>query len=254
VIGVAQHLYRCYLSCRYAFPRPNRRAEWAEIVWCEASVRTGSYPGPSFKREWFTIGSMNFLNDVRMKVRQAVETLYGFDADSDNMDNNAARARQLLSNNAFIHREYNSGGNLQYPYRNPIIQEAINMLWFKNREDDGITFQEHFSPMPIRAMALVLAVTQCCIDEWSDGTRKDSDWDDKRFETVYQSHIKSLNEFHDHDNADSGDPFEVIRGDLLRNASNHADRADTRRTRDAAYEEDLPVNPASKPRKIAFKI
>ena len=51
---------------------------------------------------------------------------------------------------------HNSNQNLQYPYRHSIIQEAINILWFKNKDDDGMTFQEHFSPMPIRAMALVL--------------------------------------------------------------------------------------------------
>ena len=53
-------------------------------------------------------------------------------------------------------QEHNYYENLQYPYRHPIIQEAINILWFKSKDDDGMTFQEHFSPMPIRAMALVL--------------------------------------------------------------------------------------------------
>jgi len=53
-------------------------------------------------------------------------------------------------------QEHNSNETLQYPYRHPTIQEAVNILWFKNKDDDGTTFQEHFSPMPIRAMALVL--------------------------------------------------------------------------------------------------
>ena len=102
-----------------------------------------------------------------------------------------------------------------------------------------MTFQEHFSPMPIRAMALVLTAVgfdhtasvldanlaptyryqiQCCIEEWTDGIRTESNWDEKRFKNVYQWHIDSLTEFHDHDNAESGDPLEVIRGDLLHNA------------------------------------
>ncbi len=52
VINVARPLYRCYLSCRDAFPAANKKAEWADIVWCEASIRTGSYLGPSLKAEW----------------------------------------------------------------------------------------------------------------------------------------------------------------------------------------------------------
>jgi hypothetical protein len=59
--------------------------------------------------------------------------------------------------------------------------------------------------------------TQCCIDEWSDGIRKDSNWDEKHFKGVYRLHINLL-KLHDNYNAEGGDPFEVIRGDLLNNA------------------------------------
>src|SRR6266853_2414626 len=73
---------------------------------------------------------MDFLTDVRMKVRQAVETLYGFDA--DNMNNNAARARQLLSNNAFIHRVRPiilsfAVHQFLYAHRNPILAKNFNI-------------------------------------------------------------------------------------------------------------------------------
>lgn len=228
VINIARSLYRCYLSCRYAFPTANKRAEWAGTVWCEASIKTGSYLGPSFQAEWFAVSSMDFLDDMRMTVRQAVDTSYGFHASSKNIRDNTARATQLLSNNAFIYREHNSDENLQYPYQHPIIQEAINILWFKNKDDDGMTFQEHFSPMPIPAMALVLAVIQCCIEEWTNGTGAESDWNESRFKSVYQWHIDSLIGFDSCDDAESGDPFEVIRSNLLHNASCHADLADTR--------------------------
>jgi hypothetical protein len=52
VTSVAKPLYRCYLSCQEAFPTPTQKREWAAIVWCEASVRTGTYPGPLFEHEW----------------------------------------------------------------------------------------------------------------------------------------------------------------------------------------------------------
>jgi len=130
---------------------------------------------------------MEFLADVRKKVRPAVETSYGFRASPKSIWDNAARARQLLSKSAFIYREHNSNETLQYPYRHPIIQEAINILWFKNKDDDGMTFQEHFSPIPTRAMALVLTAIQCCIKEWTDVIRTEPEWDEKRFKNVYQS-------------------------------------------------------------------
>jgi len=39
---------------------------------------------------------------------------------------------------------------------------------------------------------------ECRIDEWTDGTRKETGWDEMRFKTVYQSHISSLNDFRQH--------------------------------------------------------
>jgi len=235
VANIARHLYRCYLSCRDAFPTPKKRDEWAEIVWCEASIRTGSYPGPSLKPEWFTIKSLDFLADVRTEVRQVVETSYGFGAIPESISDNAARAQRLLSNNAFIYPESNYSESLQDPYRHTAIQKAVNSLWFKNKDDDGMKFQEHFSPMPIRAMALVLAVIQCCIHEWTDGIREDSNWDESHFKGVYQLHIDLLIKLHDNDNPESGDPFEVIRGDLLSDASDYAESADNRKTQDDAH-------------------
>jgi len=47
---------------------------------------------------------MEFLDDVRKKVRPAVETSYGFHASAKSTRDNATRARQLLSNSAFIYR------------------------------------------------------------------------------------------------------------------------------------------------------
>ena len=59
---------------------------------------------------------------------------------------------------------------------------------------------------------------ECCIDEWTDGTRKDTTWGGEQFKTSYQSHISSLDDFWQHGIAQSADLFEHIRGDLLKEA------------------------------------
>jgi hypothetical protein len=59
---------------------------------------------------------------------------------------------------------------------------------------------------------------ECCIDEWRYGTRKETKWDEKRFKTVYQSLIKSLNDFRKQDIAQGVDMFEHIRSGLLKEA------------------------------------
>jgi len=125
-----------------------------------------------------------------------------------------------------------------HPYQHPIIQKAINMTWFQNKDGDGVVFHEYFMPIPVQAIALVLTVVrmdlhsinldpnqcsrryqiECCIDEWTDGTRQASNWNEGQYKTVYQSHISSLNELRDHGYPQGGDLLTQIQLDLLRDA------------------------------------
>src|SRR5712671_5401171 len=47
VLSVAQSLYRCYLSCKEAFPSHHSKGEWVAAAWSEACSRTGIYPSRS---------------------------------------------------------------------------------------------------------------------------------------------------------------------------------------------------------------
>jgi Domain of unknown function (DUF6532) len=122
---------------------------------------------------------MTLLSEMKTKLKHAVETLYEFNRNrtSGSISYNMAHADELLTKMAFIYRvrphcvttwralmipvrsqEHNSNRDPLHKYQHPIIQKAINILWFKHKDDDGMTFQEHFSPIPIPAMALVLTV------------------------------------------------------------------------------------------------
>jgi hypothetical protein len=46
VLKVARRLYRCYLSCKGAFPSSYQNDEWMADVWSDACERTGGYSGP----------------------------------------------------------------------------------------------------------------------------------------------------------------------------------------------------------------
>ena len=48
-------------------------------------------------------------------------------------------------------------------YQHPIIQKAVNVMWFQNKRDEGIRYKDMFKPIPIPAIALVLtAVSVVC--------------------------------------------------------------------------------------------
>jgi hypothetical protein len=161
---------------------------------------------------------MWYLTDLKMKIKSVVQSSYDFNPSMapDSISGNVTRAQKLLTNMAFIYRELNVGGSPQHPYRHSSIQTAINAIWFKDKDDDGITFYEHFSPIPIPALALILTVIECCINEWTSGTRKESLWDEERFKTVYRIHRKSLTEPSEMPLV--GDKLEEIRRGLWENA------------------------------------
>ncbi|KIJ97553.1 hypothetical protein K443DRAFT_9822 [Laccaria amethystina LaAM-08-1] len=48
------------------------------------------------------------------------------------------------------------GGIRKGIYQHPIIQRSINKMWFKNRRDEGIEYEESFNPLPVPAIALML--------------------------------------------------------------------------------------------------
>ena len=93
----------------------------------------------------------------------------------------------------------------------PIIQKIINMMWFANKNDEGIKYHIWFKPFPLPALALVLTVVsvmlhhwvvtdvtsqiECCIDKWMTGTRTDMSFMVHDYHGGYDSHLKCLQDF-----------------------------------------------------------
>jgi hypothetical protein len=114
---------------------------------------------------------------MKTRLRRDVATLYEFDQNqtAGSISYNVAHAKELLTKMAFIYRvrthcittwsalipvrsQEQDSEITFHQYRHPIIQKLINNLWFKNEDDDGMIFLDHFSPIPIPAVALVLTV------------------------------------------------------------------------------------------------
>lgn len=47
----AQSLYRCWLSCKGAFPPPLTQDDWEKEVWKEVCYRTEVHPSPNLLRQ-----------------------------------------------------------------------------------------------------------------------------------------------------------------------------------------------------------
>ncbi|KAI9447463.1 hypothetical protein H4582DRAFT_1894038 [Lactarius indigo] len=183
-----------------------------------------------------------------------VEYLYDFKTSQApaSIAYNARRAQELLRGLNFIYTEPRTGRDPYHdPYRHPIIQRAIETTWFRNKDDVGVVNHEQFSPMPILVIAITLTVIECCIDEWSDGARRNCSWDDAKFQSVYDSHVSSLVDFQVH----RPTSLYQLQCDLLRNAREHAgvltDTVESSRfppgALDAVREEDNQLSPIVPP-------
>jgi hypothetical protein len=43
-------------------------------------------------------------------------------------------------------------------YKNPLIQKVLNVMWFRNRQDEGVVYDNYFQPIKVETLALVLTV------------------------------------------------------------------------------------------------
>ncbi|KAH8998369.1 hypothetical protein EDB86DRAFT_841298 [Lactarius hatsudake] len=164
--------------------------------------------------------------ELKPKFATLVEHMYNFNTSlaRASIIYNATRAQELLRDMDFIYPEPRTSCD---PYRHPIIQRAIDTTWFRNEDDTGVVDREHFSPMPISVIAITLTVIEWCIRDWSDGTQRDSSWDDEKFQTVYDLHISSLlewaaPEFQEHGSVREREVLYQLQCDLSRNALEHA--------------------------------
>ena len=51
-------------------------------------------------------------------------------------------------------------------YQHPIIQKAVNVMWFQNKRDEGIRYTDMFKPIPVPAIALVLTAVSGVLNLW----------------------------------------------------------------------------------------
>ncbi|KAH9013321.1 hypothetical protein EDB85DRAFT_2034004 [Lactarius pseudohatsudake] len=190
VIRKAEAIYRTFFSYKDAFPTLEQKLRWGKAVWPRACLATGIdiAPPANLAEVLADVGS-HFLADMKKKITPLVERFYGFDTSKaqESLNDNTANVQNLKTNSAFINDDRD-----ELPYRHPAIQKAVNVIWFNDRSSDGIVFQSSFNPMPYEAIALVLAVIECCIDEWSKGSWAEIPFTYEDYKEVYSRHLEAL--------------------------------------------------------------
>ncbi|KAG1836803.1 hypothetical protein DFJ58DRAFT_611510, partial [Suillus subalutaceus] len=77
-------------------------------------------------------------------------------------------------------------------YKTELLQDGINLMWFANRNDEGVIYHKYFNPMPVEVVALVLTAIECCIDELLQGLKEDIKFTLAAYGFVYKGHLDLL--------------------------------------------------------------
>ncbi|KAH9057245.1 hypothetical protein EDB87DRAFT_1123397 [Lactarius vividus] len=222
VVRKAEAIYRTFFSNKNAFPTPEQRLGWEKAIWPVACTATGTdiAPPANLAEVLADVGS-HFFADMKKKITPLVERFYGFGTSKaqDSLSDNIANVQNLKTNSAFI----NDDRGDKLPYRHPAIQKAVNVIWFNDRSGDGIVFQSSFNPMPYEAIALVLAVIECCIDEWSKGSWVEIPFTYEDYKEVYSRHLEALKSLTTQGlSSRHCDPLYKLRQDIYTEGRKHA--------------------------------
>ncbi|KAJ3562128.1 hypothetical protein NP233_g9769 [Leucocoprinus birnbaumii] len=77
-------------------------------------------------------------------------------------------------------------------YKNEIISDIISGALFKNENASGNVHSTLFKKTLIPAIALVLAVVECSINEWNSGTHTQIKFTQTTYEAIYHAHCNDI--------------------------------------------------------------
>ncbi|KAJ6559537.1 hypothetical protein B0H19DRAFT_103578 [Mycena capillaripes] len=195
---LAMELFRCYLSKEDAFPDSATENALVRRAWKEACEEMDEHMilTPAVAKLVANRGSQ-LRGELKTKIRPLTDTMYGFKSGQNKktIAFNRKLAEDLKEGSTFAFKNIENKTGL---YKHPILQSAVSAMWFANRRDEGPKRPEFFSPMPIRALALVLAAVENNLDERLTGIRTDVPFTANEYRAVYEGHVKALEQFAAH--------------------------------------------------------
>ncbi|KAJ6450934.1 hypothetical protein C8R45DRAFT_946553 [Mycena sanguinolenta] len=198
--------FRCDVSVKQAFPDSTTESAMVRGAWKEAceDLGMGMVLTPIVAKMIASRGSQ-LRGELKTKVRPLMDTMYGFKSEQNKktIAFNRKLAEDLKEESTFAFKRSSPHAaqdveNKKGLYKNPIIQSVFNAMWFANSKDEGPRHPELFSPIPLRALALVLTAIENNIDERLTGIRTDVPFTANDHRAVYEGHVKALEQFEAH--------------------------------------------------------
>ncbi|GLB39847.1 hypothetical protein LshimejAT787_0705000 [Lyophyllum shimeji] len=195
-------LYRVTLSTLLAFPNHQEETLRVRTIWkmtCD-EFNAELCLTPRIAKVIANRGS-HLRGELKTKARPLVEAFFGFESGQNRkiIAKNRERAEWLKEHSRFVYKNADDDiARCTGLYQNKLIQKVVNAMWFQDKQDEGVLFVDDFRPFPIPALALVLSVIECCLDEWMTGIRTSIDFSSKLYGDIYAGHQLHIEEFKDY--------------------------------------------------------
>ncbi|KIL58544.1 hypothetical protein M378DRAFT_15456 [Amanita muscaria Koide BX008] len=175
----AMHEYACLVLSHDAFPDDATKGKWARLVWknaCEevetyyelSSRMARLYPQISDRDCWVC----SLLKDAcREHFKEHFKFKKGTSEESKVYNKNLRHT--LLVDDLFHHKNREEGTGYAEGY---IIADTLEMALFEDELSYGVKYHKYFSPISTNLLALVFALLEFLIDEWSTGVQRLNEW------------------------------------------------------------------------------
>ncbi|KAJ7677748.1 hypothetical protein DFH06DRAFT_559873 [Mycena polygramma] len=203
LVGITNTWFRCLLATRDAFPEHTPEQEMLRQSWSWACQELGVHMSmtPDIAKLITRRGSQ-MRGELKTKTRALTELVFGFESGQNkkNVRKNRKLAEDLKEGLGYCYETSPAdAAGRKGLYKAKIIQKSVNVMWFNNKRDEGATHAELFGPaLPKPAFALVLTAIECTIDEWATGIKTEVQFSAADYRSVYQDHLKCLDEFEQH--------------------------------------------------------
>ncbi|KAJ6553410.1 hypothetical protein B0H19DRAFT_1030322 [Mycena capillaripes] len=216
VIALAIKLYRCYVSMKYGFPDSTKELEFLRKSWAEACSRLNIVMEltPTISK-LITNRASHVRGELKTKMTDPVDLMCGFKSGQNKkvVAYNRELAESLKENLTFTFKVCTplDPKTRKGIYRAALIQKSISIMWFANSRDEGVTFPEFFNPITKPGLALVLTAAENLIDERLTGIRNNIPFTANEYRSVYDLHLKALEEFDE-----QTQPYKILDNILIR--------------------------------------
>ncbi|KAJ6513761.1 hypothetical protein C8R47DRAFT_1286624 [Mycena vitilis] len=190
--------FRCYLTSIHLFPDHIQEAEFAKMTWddtCKAYGERRTFTPTIAKL--ITAWGPHMRGELKTKIKPLTEVVYGFKSGNSRktITFNRDLAEKLKDGARFAFKDVEQKKGL---FKAPLIQKAANVMYYKNRRDEGVAHPDCFNPFRRQGVAAIITTIENTIDEYATGIKTDIPFTANEYRSVYEGHLKSLDRFAEH--------------------------------------------------------